>query len=128
MASASIFSIVRYSGYRPRVGGDLDALSEAQRVCVYRVVQEALNNAAKHANASEILIAVSGTGTDIRIEVRDNGAGFDSALRSEPGLGLVGIKERVNRQLGGDADISSRPGSGTTLLARIPLRFSPEAA
>ncbi|MDQ6699608.1 MAG: sensor histidine kinase, partial [Acidobacteriota bacterium] len=109
-----------------RVCGDLDALSEAQRVCVYRVVQEALNNAAKHANASEILIAVSGTGTDIRIEVRDNGAGFDSALRREPGLGLVGIKERV-RQLGGDADISSRPGSGTTLLARIPLRFSPEA-
>ncbi len=109
-----------------RLCGDLDSLSEAQRVCVYRVVQEALNNAAKHAKASEISFAVLGTEADVRIEVRDNGTGFDSVLRSGPGLGLVGIKERV-RQLGGDADISSRPGFGTTLLARIPMRCSPEA-
>ncbi len=110
-----------------QLAGDLDSLSEAQRVCVYRVVQEALNNAAKHAKASEISIAVAGTATSVRIEVRDNGAGFDSAMRTDPGLGLVGIKERV-RQLGGDADIASRPGIGTTLLAHIPLRPSSEAA
>jgi len=107
--------------------GDLESLSEAQRVCVYRVVQEALNNAAKHAHASEIVIAVSGGRANVRIEVRDNGTGFNSTTTSEPGLGLVGIKERV-RQLGGDANIDSRPGLGTTLLAHIPLRSSPKPA
>jgi signal transduction histidine kinase len=107
--------------------GDLESLSEAQRVCVYRVVQEALNNAAKHAKASEIAIGVSGGPAGVQIEVRDNGTGFNSTKGSEPGLGLVGIKERV-RQLGGDAKIDSRPGSGTSLLAHIPLRSSPEPA
>jgi signal transduction histidine kinase len=117
--------------------GDLDLLSEVQRVCVYRVVQEALNNAAKHAKASEISISVSGGPEGVRIEVRDNGTGFNSTafnatashsdMGSERGLGLLGIKERV-RQLGGDANIDSRPGSGTTLLANIPFRSSPEAA
>lgn len=98
--------------------GDLESLSEAHRVCVYRVVQEALNNAAKHSKASEISIAVNGSRTGVRIEVRDNGTGFATPKRG-PGLGLVGIKERV-RQLGGDANIDSRPGFGTTLLAHIP--------
>ncbi len=102
-----------------RLEGDLDSLSEAHRVCVYRVVQEALNNAAKHAKASEIVITVSGSLAGVRIEVRDNGAGFDTTPKSGTGLGLVGIKERV-RQLGGDANIDSRPGLGTTLLAHIP--------
>ena len=102
-----------------KLEGDLDSLSEAHRVCVYRVVQEALNNAAKHAKASAIVITVSGSLAGVRIEVRDNGAGFDTTPKSGTGLGLVGIKERV-RQLGGDANIDSRPGLGTTLLAHIP--------
>ncbi len=102
-----------------KLEGDLDSLSEAHRVCVYRVVQEALNNAAKHAKASAIVITVSGSLAGVRIEVCDNGAGFDTTPKSGTGLGLVGIKERV-RQLGGDANIDSRPGLGTTLLAHIP--------
>lgn len=109
------------------VKGDLDSLSEPQRICVYRVVQEALNNVAKHAKASEITLFVAGEDAAVRIEVRDNGAGFDATSVKDSGMGLVGIKERV-RQLGGKANVESRPGEGTALQAWFPVHPSPEPA
>ncbi|MEP6715943.1 MAG: sensor histidine kinase [Terriglobia bacterium] len=101
------------------VQGDIEQLSDAHRTCIYRLVQEALNNAAKHARASEIGILMVSNDSGIRIEVRDNGIGFDARGRRTTGLGLIGIKERV-RQLNGDTTVESKPGQGTALLVWLP--------
>jgi signal transduction histidine kinase len=101
------------------IEGDLGGLSDAHRTCVYRIVQEALNNAAKHARAKAIRVSVQCQNDSVSIVVHDDGQGFDLG-QSSHGLGLVGMKERV-RQLGGDIVIASEPGQGTELLAEIPL-------
>jgi signal transduction histidine kinase len=101
------------------VNGDLDALSDAHRTCVYRIVQEALTNAARHAHASAIQVNVGCDHGAVSMSIRDDGQGFDpDAPRA--GLGLVGMKERV-RQLGGKIVIESQPGRGSAIAAEIPL-------
>jgi signal transduction histidine kinase len=100
--------------------GDLDSLPEPQRTCVYRVVQEALTNCARHAKAGRIDVEVEGRAGLLRLEIRDDGVGIkDSAARRE-GVGLVGIEERV-REIHGRASVVSPPGGGTTLRVEIPL-------
>jgi signal transduction histidine kinase len=84
--------------------GDFDALPDAHRTCVYRVVQEAMTNCARHAQATS---------------VSDNGMGLDPSYRRK-GLGLRGIDERV-KELQGTLTIVRLPLGGTTLRARIPL-------
>jgi signal transduction histidine kinase len=106
--------------------GELDDLSDAQRTCIYRVVQEALNNVAKHAQASDIQVEVANRMGVVSIMVRDDGDGFTSAPRAPKGLGIVGIKERV-RELGGQVTIDSQNGRGTSLWVIIPLRTPPAA-
>ncbi|HWE48723.1 MAG TPA: sensor histidine kinase [Bryobacteraceae bacterium] len=100
--------------------GELNGLSDEQRTCVYRVVQEALNNVAKHAGATDILVEVANRNGLLSILVRDNGRGFDIAGQAVKGLGIVGMKERV-RQLGGQLMMESSAGQGVTLAAVIPL-------
>lgn len=100
--------------------GELDQLPDEQRTCVYRVVQEALNNTAKYAGATEIQVDVTNRAGVLTICVRDNGKGFDPAGAQGHGLGLVGMKERA-RQLGGQLSLESAPGRGTTLTAMIPV-------
>ncbi len=95
-------------------------LPEAHRICVYRIVQEALTNCARHAGARSINIAIDGQGDAIRVSVRDDGVGFDPSKVRGRGLGLVGMQERV-MDLGGALTISSAPQKGTTLSARLPL-------
>jgi signal transduction histidine kinase len=87
---------------------------------VYRLVQEALTNVVKHADAEHANVAVRTDGATVRIEVGDDGAGFDP---SAPGVsrGLLGMRERVET-LGGTIEIDSRPGEGTTVSSRLPLR------
>jgi signal transduction histidine kinase len=109
------------------VEGELEKCSDAQRTCIYRVVQEALNNVAKHARASEVMLLVKLGEAGIRIEISDNGKGFEVGSRKHTGLGLVGIKERV-RQLGGDADVESKSSSGTALRVWLPLHSRLESA
>jgi signal transduction histidine kinase len=101
--------------------GELDALSDAQRTCIYRVVQEALNNVAKHAQARDIQVEVANRMGVVSIMVRDDGEGFTPAPRTPKGLGIVGIKERV-RELGGQVTIDSQNGRGTSLWVILPLR------
>ncbi len=101
-------------------------LPDAQRTCVYRVVQEALTNIARHAHARNIEVSVKSTEGGMSIVVRDDGTGFDVAeAASGKGLGLLGIKERV-RQLGGEASIESERGVGTRLKAWLPLEMQGE--
>lgn len=86
---------------------------------VYRLVQEALTNVAKHAEAETVLIEVTQDDGAISIVVRDDGVGFDMDERPN-GFGLVGMRERV-ALTGGSLTIVSTPGVGTVLRGRIPL-------
>jgi len=101
-----------------QVNGTLDDLSESQRTCIYRVVQEALTNCARHANARNVLVSVSTEESGIVVVVKDDGVGFSASLRG--GLGLLGIQERV-QALDGKLHISSPVGKGTTVKVEIPV-------
>jgi signal transduction histidine kinase len=87
---------------------------------VYRVVQEALTNIAKHAQATAVGVAVSQVGEAVSVVVEDNGLGFDQAALPKGRLGLLGMRERVEL-VGGTIDIESNPGAGTTVMVHIPL-------
>ena len=88
-------------------------------MCIYRLVQEALNNAAKHSGAKHAKVAVVQGGATIRVEVVDDGNGF--AADRVRGMGILGMEERVKR-MGGSLAIQSEPGKGTTVKAELPLR------
>lgn len=94
------------------------ALPDAHRTCVYRVVQEALTNCARHSQAHHIRIAVHSWRDAMSVTVQDDGVGLRN--RTASGLGLVGIEERV-RELGGNVTLRSQPGKGTLLYVEIPL-------
>ena len=93
-------------------------LPEEHKTCIYRVVQEALHNCARHSQAQRVNVEVHQENSHIFLLVEDDGTGFD-ALRVR-GLGLAGMAERVNH-LGGTFRVHSRPGGGTRLKAEIPL-------
>ena len=98
-----------------------DGLDDERKICIYRLVQEALNNAARHASATVANVRVVQAPDKITIEVVDNGKGFDA--QRVRGMGLVGMEERVKR-LSGTMTIVSRPGSGTSIKAELPLDIS----
>jgi signal transduction histidine kinase len=88
---------------------------------VFRVVQEAVTNAVKHAGVGHVTVALNGGPGEIRVEVVDAGTGFDpDAVLSGHAPGLIGMRERA-RLLGGEVFIRSRPGAGTSISARVPL-------
>jgi len=99
-------------------------LSPAIETAIYRIVQEALVNVTKHAQATSVRIQLQREADLIRCGVRDDGVGFDVpavvAQRGKPGLGLLGIRERLDA-LGGKLSITSAPGRGTELLITIPI-------
>jgi len=103
-----------------QIDGLLDTLPEPHRTCVFRVVQEALTNCAKHASASSIRVSLHGGPDLVRLTVQDDGVGFDSGEAARKGLGLVGIEERV-RGLKGLVDLTSNPGRGTMLHVEFPV-------
>jgi signal transduction histidine kinase len=101
------------------VDGDCDTLPEQHRTCVYRVVQEALTNCARHARATRVQVSVARLADRLQVSVVDDGRGFEMTERRE-GLGIRGLQERVN-ELGGRLTISSGAGAGTTVAVRLPL-------
>jgi signal transduction histidine kinase len=98
--------------------GVADDLPEEHKTCIYRVVQEALHNCARHAFARSVRIQVVEEGGRIHLSVADDGQGFDSTHTR--GLGLLGMEERVTH-LGGRFQLQSEPGQGTRLRIEIPL-------
>jgi signal transduction histidine kinase len=102
------------------VEGGLGRLADRQRTYVYRIVQEALTNCAKHARARQITIRLVDRDSHIELLVMDDGSGFDPVKAAHSGLGLIGIEERV-RELGGIIAIRSAPNQGTTIDVTIPL-------
>jgi signal transduction histidine kinase len=100
-------------------------LPTAVEIALYRVVQEALTNATKHARARRVSIRVRRTGRVLCCSIKDDGAGFDlqavQSDRGRRGLGLIGMRERLNA-VGGTLSIDSAPGRGTKLLIRVPVQ------
>ncbi|MBZ5698488.1 MAG: sensor histidine kinase [Acidobacteriia bacterium] len=95
-----------------------DNLPEEYRTCVYRIVQEALNNCSKHAYAKNVRVVVRQEPNHLRVSIEDDGKGFDpSRMR---GLGIVGMNERVSH-LGGVLKVDSDPVRGTRLRVDLPL-------
>lgn len=96
----------------PRLAHELEAT-------IYRVVQEALNNIVKHAEASTVKVSVVENSESVRISVEDDGRGFSPDPNSER-FGLTGMKERVSLS-GGEFELESEPGKGTRIRARLPV-------
>lgn len=98
-----------------------DEALEDRAMTIYRIVQESLNNIAKYAQASEVRIALRGTGSTLDLSVRDNGVGFDPGQISDRrSFGLLGMRERA-LSIGGDLTVDSRVGSGTHIHTRFPI-------
>jgi signal transduction histidine kinase len=90
---------------------------------LYRVVQEALNNATKHAQAKRASVRIERQAGSVLCLIKDDGVGFDvsaaTARKGQPGLGLLGIRERI-AVLGGVMEIRSQPGRGTEMVITVP--------
>ena len=93
-------------------------LPEEHKTCVYRVVQEALNNVVRHAQASAVQISLQQQPGELQLTIQDDGAGFDA--QRVRGLGLLGMEERT-RHLGGTFAIDSQAGRGPSLRIHLPL-------
>jgi signal transduction histidine kinase len=95
-----------------------EELSDEDKTCIYRVVQEALTNCSRHAGATKVRIRVQQETSRLVFSIQDDGKGFD--VKQTKGLGLLGIEERVAK-LGGKCQIQSAPGSGTTVAVELPF-------
>jgi PAS domain S-box-containing protein len=106
---------------RAEIPSDLETLA-------YRVVQEALSNTAKHARASRLVLTVEMAGGQLRLEIQDDGVGFDASRAREylqmGRVGLASMRERVELA-NGTFMVHSTPGRGTTLIATLPLEEVP---
>jgi signal transduction histidine kinase len=121
----AVSTFVAKSDVQPTVilEGSMDALTDTQRVTLYRIVQESLSNVCDHSQASEVSVTLRVLPTHIALEVIDDGIGFDvdwtlvdAARRGR--IGLLGMVERV-RLIGGDLQIQSRPGGPTKLQVKL---------
>lgn len=102
--------------------GEVDpALDSQASTAVYRMVQEALTNVARHARATDVSIDMRQSGSELVLTVQDNGIGFPSTRRKEGSFGLIGIRERAYL-LGGTLDVDNPPGGGGRITVRLPLR------
>ncbi len=92
-------------------------------LCLFRVLQEALHNAAKHSGVRHFDVCLRETADKIQLTVSDSGAGFDiDAAKRGRGLGLISMEERV-KLVNGTLSMQSQPNLGTTVHACVPLRY-----
>jgi signal transduction histidine kinase len=112
--------VARRTGTKVRVDAEdvADDLPDDYRTCIYRVVQEALHNATRHAKAATVKVTVRREEAAVRVAIQDDGAGFDP--RHGKGMGILGMEERV-RHLAGVFKVESAPGRGTTVSIFLPL-------
>jgi len=110
-----------HEGVEARFGldGALPEVDSEVAATAFRVVQEALTNAMRHAEAARVTVRLRGSPEGLSLSVTDDGRGFDpSTLRGQAGLGLVGMRERV-RAVGGTFSLTSAPGEGTTVQVEL---------
>ena len=96
-----------------------DRLAPEAEVALFRVTQEAVTNAVKHGRASSIHVSLAKRDDSLELRIRDDGRGFSSAGKVQPGLGIPGMRERL-RQIGGGVTVTSDTGRGTVVTAFIP--------
>jgi len=107
-----------------KVSGVTRDIAPEIELAIYRIVQECLRNVARHARASTASVFLECVHGKLRVEIKDDGCGFDplAVRRSEAGgMGMLGMSERA-ALVGGTVTFSSRPGSGTTVRVEVPLR------
>jgi PAS domain S-box-containing protein len=103
-------------------------LSDAQNTALFRILQEALTNIARHAGATEVEISLEARPDQTALRVHDNGRGIAAAeVRDPASIGLIGMRERV-RLVGGEILITGGAGVGTTVLVRMPLQPTGESS
>ena len=103
----------------------LPPLSAAKEVGLFRILQEALTNVIRHAQAQTVELTLSVQGKELCLSISDDGQGFEPSAGRPASFGLVGMRERV-LMLGGTLSLQSEPGAGTTLSVRVPLSQSLE--
>jgi PAS domain S-box-containing protein len=106
-------------------------LTSDQSIALFRVVQEALNNVAKHAQARHVDVVLFARANELTLEIRDDGLGLPRNRPTEHverggGFGITGMRERV-LSLGGWMDVTGAPGKGTTVMVGIPMQTKPNA-
>ncbi|MFM0172405.1 PAS domain-containing sensor histidine kinase [Paraburkholderia sediminicola] len=118
---AAEFSQQGQTTCRLSVPKEIPELAEERAVAMFRIVQEALTNVTRHADAKQVFITLEQSGDDCLLEVRDDGRGFDPVAIRKKSFGLAGMKERV-LMLSGELDVTSSPGNGTLIKVRAPIR------
>jgi len=102
-------------------------MSKEDEITLFRILQEAIANTARHSNAKNVIVSVEGSDSGVGISIEDDGNGFNiQDLKKYPveggrGLGIIGMKERT-ALIGGDFDIYSDPGKGTKVYVKLPLK------
>lgn len=113
------------TGIQVAVDGDeqMERLSQASEIALFRIAQEALNNVAKHAHASRVRITLARSDARLVMSLTDDGAGLEAASatgsKRRPGLGMVTMRERT-QAVGGQFEIGAAPGRGTQVVVRVP--------
>jgi two-component system sensor histidine kinase UhpB len=95
-------------------------LEESAEVAVYRIAQEALTNALRHARARTVTVELAIDLGRLRLEIRDDGCGFDPSRRRTSALGLLSMEERA-LALGGRLQVTAVPSQGTTIVLECPV-------
>ena len=124
---AGMKSFCREFGARQKVEIDFSSdelsrpVSHEVSLCLFRIMQEALNNAAKHSRVSHSVVRLNGSSSELHLTISDDGAGFGAELAmNKGGLGLISMRERV-RLVGGTIAIDSKSMGGTTVHVRVPF-------
>ena len=120
-------SFCREFGARQRVEIDFTndelprLVSHEVSLCLFRILQEALHNAAKHSGVRHFVVRMNSSSSELHLTVSDRGAGFEAESPiNKGGLGLISMRERV-RLVGGTIAIESKPMGGTTIHVRVPF-------
>lgn len=101
--------------------GGIERLSSKYEVAIFRLIQEAVQNAVKHAVANHIQVNLSIDTKQVAVSIRDDGIGFDKSEKKANSFGLLGMRERVE-MLDGEFVINTKVGQGTTVYIKIPLK------
>jgi PAS domain S-box-containing protein len=100
-------------------------LTPITEINLYRIMQESLNNIAKHAKASKVNVLLESRNEEVALIIEDDGVGFDPEMNSNKvdGLGLIGMGERA-ALLNGELEVESRPGGGTSIFVKVPAVYN----
>ncbi len=101
--------------------GRFEGLASKYEVALFRMIQESVQNAVKHASPTLIQVNIYVDKTDVSVSVRDDGVGFDVNQKKDKSFGLIGMRERVE-MLDGDLELNSTIGKGTSIYIKIPLK------